>query len=116
MESLREVVLRFASLVEQKENMKRLTKGWEPFIQLDCTDSDQRYTLAIRNCGLEKLYDGLENHSHLITIRGATGILSEVFDGRMSPAQAIIDGKMEVYGEDKDLIKLDAITLILWDA
>ena len=115
MEDLKAVLLAFRGLVNEKETVRKLIKGWEPFIHVECVDREERYTLVVRDCALQEVREGLAAHHHTITVRGPGQALVEVFDGKLNPGQAVIDGQMEVYGQDKDMVKLDALTLLLWE-
>jgi hypothetical protein len=41
--------------------------------------------------------------------------LEALFTGKLNPVEAHSNGILEVYGEPKDQVKLDAITLVLWN-
>lgn len=116
MQDLKTALVAFRDLVNGKDSVKKLIRGWEPFVQVECVDGEEQYTLIIRNAALDEIRDGVLPHDHTVMVRGNRAALVQVFDGTLNPAQAVIDGLMEVYGLEKDMIKLDALTLLLWEA
>ncbi|WP_428262077.1 SCP2 sterol-binding domain-containing protein [Haliangium sp.] len=94
--------------------MKALLKGWEPNVIIEATDHPESFTLLVRNRAVEDVTEGVHEASHQIQVRGERHLLIEIFSGQTNPSQAFLDGELEVFGEDRDRIKLDAITLVLW--
>lgn len=115
MQSLKETLVQFRDLVNQKAPLKKFLKGWEPCIHVETIDQKQQYTLLIRNCVLQEIQDGLAAHNDPITVRGNQDVLAQIFEGKLDAAQALIEGQIEIYGREKDMIKLDALTLVLWE-
>jgi len=37
-----------------------------------------------------------------------------VFSGDYNPAHALIDGELAVFSNEKDKVKLEAITMVIW--
>lgn len=114
MQELQETLFTFKNLVNNNSSVKKLLVGWEPMIQIETVDADEQYTLTVRDCILDEIRQGPDENG-TVTVRGTRQILSEIFAGKRNPAQALIDGQIEIYGQEKDMIKLDALTLVLWD-
>jgi len=51
-----------------------------------------------------------------LLLRADQAILQKIFSGNLSPLGAYTDGLLEVYGSQKDQIKLDVIALVVWGA
>ncbi len=50
-----------------------------------------------------------------IKMKGSQRTLTDIFRGDLNPASEFLDGRLQVTASDKDQVKLDAITLLLWD-
>ena len=59
---------------------------------------------------------GEEPGDEALLLRAPAPVLERVFSGALSPLGAYTDGQLEVYGSQKDQIKLDVIALVLWGA
>jgi putative sterol carrier protein len=104
----------FQARVGENKRVQALLKGWEPNVIVEATDSGDAYTLLVRNRGIEAIAEGSHEAPHRIQVRGEQKLLMEIFSGKKNPSEAFIDGELEVFGDDRDRIKLDAITLVLW--
>jgi|SRR5262245_37987696 len=111
---LAECLSEFVHSVNTHPSVAKLLKGWEPLLAIEATDDGERFHLRVRNCRVADAGTGDPDAAHAILIRGENAVLAEVFSGALNPAQAYLEGRLEVFGSDRDQIKLDAISLVLW--
>ena len=105
----------FKEEVQQNENVHKLVKNWNPNIILETMDTEQIYTLQVRDCLIDQiLNEENEESNHIIRLEADEEILTTIFSGEMNPAEAVLNGELVVFGDAKDQIKLDAITLLIW--
>ncbi|WP_032915729.1 SCP2 sterol-binding domain-containing protein [Leptospira santarosai] len=113
--SILECLASFQEQVNENPKMKTLLKNWEPVILVESNDSDNKYFLTVKET---KIVSIQKNHGedikHLIHLRASSESIVLVFSGKLNPAKAFLDGTLEVFAPDKDQIKLDAISLVLW--
>lgn len=100
--------------VNAHPSMAKLLKGWEPRMTIESLDTDERFHLHVDDCKVRAVAADGAADAHAILIRGERAVLCEVFTGESNPAQAYLEGTLEVFGDDRDHIKLDAICLVLW--
>jgi len=93
-----------------------LIKGWEPTIVLESSDSGQRRYMRVQSGQIQAIGDEGDANAHTVHLRATDEVLQSVFDGRSNPAEAFLDGALEIFATDKDQVKLDAISLVLWGA
>lgn len=113
--ALHAVLVRFAAQVNANTRIRSLIKGWTPPFVVEGRDTGEAMAVLLDGtqiAGIEVL--DCEPDSHALVLRGDAHTLIEVFEGRLSPLVAYSDGLLEVYGEQRDQIKLDAIALVLW--
>jgi hypothetical protein len=110
-----ECLQRFRTLVNSNARAKKLLKGWDPVVLVEPTDADARYYLHVRDAEVclstSDSRDGVDN---LVHVRGTRQELARVFSGEKSAARAVLDASLEVFAADRDQVKLDAITMIIW--
>jgi hypothetical protein len=104
----------FVRDVNAHPSMAKLLKGWEPRLTIETLDADERFHLRVADCKVHTVAADGAADEHAILIRGEREVLCEVFTGISNPAQAYLEGTLEVFGDDRDHIKLDAICLVLW--
>ncbi len=120
MTDLIETLVLFKDKANSHPRIASLIKGWEPTIVVEATDSGTKRYLPVRGCRIESVDtndtgDGAPA-GHVVHLRAAEAVLAAVFDGRSNPADAFLEGDLEIFASDKDQVKLDAISLVLWGA
>lgn len=104
----------FQDQVNAHKALNNLLKGWEPTIVVESTDSRRVFSLPVRNQKIDAVREDHQTDSHEILLRGTEQLLEAVFSGKTNPAMAHLEGKLEVFGSDRDQVKLDSISLVLW--
>jgi hypothetical protein len=104
----------FRDLANGNARVKPLIKGWNPWIVVNATDTSLEYSLEVRDMAMHAIVPGKQQGEHVILVQAAEEMLKEIFRGTRNPAEAVLDGDLAVFGTDKDQVKLDAISLILW--
>ena len=112
--SLASCLEKFRSDTNAHPRIKTLLKGWNPTLVFESTDSGETFHARVKDAALGELAPGAVEADHSILLRATTANLIDIFSGRKNPARAFLDAELEVFGTDKDQVKLDAIALILW--
>lgn len=110
---LRESIVRFVEDANGNAKVKKIISGWNPNIMVTSLDSDLAITVQVRG-GELTLMDGTHASAHAITLEARDEVLSRIFVGKTNPAEESIDGHLQVYGDARDQIKLDVLTMVLW--
>ncbi|MBA2676734.1 hypothetical protein [Ramlibacter sp.] len=121
MTDLIETLVLFKDKANTHPRIASLIKGWEPTIVVEATDSGTKRYLPVRACRIASVDTGDDTEDgapagHVVHLRAAEAVLAAVFDGRSNPADAFLEGDLEIFASDKDQVKLDAISLVLWGA
>ena len=104
----------FQEKVNAHASLKSLLKGWEPTIIIESTDSQRVFSLSVRNQKIDAVLGQRCSDRHEILVRGTERMLEGVFSGKYNPAMAHLEGDLEVFGSERDQVKLDSISLVLW--
>jgi hypothetical protein len=116
MTQLLQALAHFKDKANTHPRIASLIKGWEPIIVVEGMDSGNKHYIPVRACRIEAVEDHYPEGKHMVYLRGKDDVLAAVFDGRTNPASAFLDGQLEIFADDKDHVKLDAISLVLWGA
>jgi hypothetical protein len=90
-------------------------KGWDRFIYVKASDTNERFTVDVQGGKVAAVTSGELAGKTSLSIMAAASVLEEVLSGRVNPSEALLDHGLEVFGDEADVVKLDALTLILWD-
>lgn len=104
----------FKDKINDNEKVRRLLKRWNPLIHFDTRDSDVRLTFRMNGGIAESVEEGHIGDSDLMVTFPTASDLVDMFSGRLDPTPMYLSGDILVKGHQADVIKLDAITMIIW--
>lgn len=115
MELLFDQLVKFKQDLNTNEKLRPLLKEWNINVLLKVLDTDDYYTLIVRNGVIGEILKLIERDPvHNFEIEANSQTFNDIFNGRLSPAEAVLDGEMASYGESKDEDILDVIALVIW--
>jgi hypothetical protein len=107
--------IKFRLDLNVNQKLKPLLKDWNINVIVKVLDTEEYYTLIVRKGEiLEILEDQVRDPLRNFDIEANNQTLIEIFSGRLSPAEAVLDGELASYGDSKDEDILDVIALIIW--
>jgi SCP-2 sterol transfer family len=114
--SLDETLAQFRDKVNADSRLQSILRGWEPVIAVEVLDTGWKRYLLVRDCRIDDIRPDCADDSHVVHLLASEEVLTAVFDGRLNPTEAFLDGELQIFASDKDQVKLDAISLMLWGA
>lgn len=105
----------FRHKVNTHPRLRSLLKGWNRIAGITATDSGVQYTLTFRDSCIVEITHGAPGDQGQLQIEASEALLRGVFSGETNPATEFLEGRLQVFASDQDQMKLDAITLVLWD-
>jgi hypothetical protein len=116
MNAVEQSLIKFRELVNAHPRMKTLLKGWDRTALVEVEDTGDVFTVEFRDCQIVDLQTGNRSATDSpIILKATQRILSDIFTGVLNPASEFLDGRLQVFASDRDQVKLDAISLVLWD-
>jgi hypothetical protein len=113
--TLLEALETYREKVNGSERIRRMIANWDPHLVLVPSDREQSYYVKFDDCTVGPVHPGRPVQApHLVEIEGSYTELLSIFTGRTNPAQSFLHGNISVFADDKDQVKLDAISLVLW--
>jgi len=116
MTPLLQALEQFRQQANSHPRIATLIKGWEPTIVVDALDTGVTHYLSVHAGRMASISEQGSDSRHLLHMRATEAVLTALFAGRSNPASAFLDGSLEVFADDKDHVKLEAISLVLWGA
>jgi len=113
--ALQECLANFQTTFNDNARVKKLIKGWDRAVVVDATDTGNVHSMIISDLTMTDVRDGaVLDVPHPIHLQASQTTLIEIFSGKYNPAHALIDGALAVFSEEKDKVKLEAITMVIW--
>jgi hypothetical protein len=114
-DTLEHALCHFRDLVNAHPRMKTLLKGWDRAAVVATEDAGETFTIEFKDCRIISIQPGVVVDNAAIKLKATLRTLTDIFLGALNPASEFLDGRLQVVASDKDQVKLDAITLLLWD-
>jgi hypothetical protein len=107
----------FSERLNGSVRLRPILARWTPVFHIESRDTDETFKIHIEDGLVRRIVRlATEPEDDGLLLRADKSVLQQVFSGQLSPLAAYTDGLLEVYGPQKDQIKLDAIALVLWEA
>jgi putative sterol carrier protein len=109
-------LLDFRSTFNANERVKKLVKGWDRSIVVEATDTESVLTMIVHDLMVTDIKAGAhgEDDDDPIHLQASEDNLIRIFSGDYNPANALIDGELAVFSSEKDKVKLEAISMVIW--
>jgi hypothetical protein len=113
--TLEECLTDFRDRFNDNARVKKLIVGWNRDILVEPLDAPTAYTMVIENLQMTSVSAGIDQgHDGQVHMQADEEILKRIFTGEYNPAEALIDGNMAVFSEERDKVKLEAIAMVIW--
>lgn len=108
-----EALLDFQVQCNDNERLRRMQRDWTKVIHLVAEDNDSRHTMTVVNGETTQIAEGLHGTPDIIVTTHSEN-LCDMFWGDLNPSQKYLQGEIKVKASQEDIMRLDAITMIIW--
>ena len=111
-----EIIEALADFKEQCNNNKRLRRmqrDWTKVLHYKAIDTGDAFTMTIVEGEITKI-ENEEQETPDVIIEGSSEDLCDMFWGDINPTQKYLKGEIKVKGSQEDVMRIDAITAIIW--
>ena len=113
--TLGECLADFQHTFNNHARVKKLINNWNRAIVVEATDSAVVATMVVENLVMTGVKEGAHaDRDYPIHLQAAEPTLIRIFSGQYNPAHALIEGELAVFSSEKDKVKLEAITMVIW--
>ncbi|MDB5339987.1 MAG: hypothetical protein JWN70_5606 [Planctomycetaceae bacterium] len=114
-QSLYDCLAEFQQRFNAHTRVKKLVVNWDRSIVVEATDSASVATMMIKELHVTEVLSGAHpDTSNPIHLQAGESALIRIFSGDYNPAHALIEGDLAVFSSEKDKVKLEAITMVIW--
>jgi len=106
----------FRDTFNANESVKKAVKGWDRSIIVEATDTGSVATMIVNNLTITEVRVGAvdKHQDDLVHLQASEDTLIRIFAGDYNPANALIDGELAVFSNEKDKVKLEVISIVIW--
>jgi len=105
----------FSERINAQPRLRTTLATWRPEFFIQARDTLATFQIHFEDSLVQRVVPtDTEPGDNALLLRGDEDTLRGIFSGTLRPLAAYTDGMLEVYGSQKDQIKLDAIVLVVW--
>lgn len=114
-EDLAEALGDFAARFAEEPRLKKMTLDWNRTILVAPDDAeDAEFTLCLTD-GELSVAEGRPAGKAELVVRADTQTLVDLFLGEIAPTEPYMSGKLRIEASEADTMRLDVITLMIWN-
>jgi putative sterol carrier protein len=95
------------------ERLRRMQRDWSRILHFVCSDTDQTFTMDVDHgeiIGVREGHVGVPD----IVVTTSSETFCDMFWGDLNPVQKYLRGEIVVKGSQEDVMRLDAISYVIW--
>ena len=112
-ESLFDSLSSYMKLLNDTPKIKQVLKTWSPIIHFSAKDNNSKLPLIFEQ-GTAISCSSVHEKKPDLAIIGTSNDFHDLFHGKLNPTEKYMNGDITVKGSQMDIIKLDAISMVLW--
>lgn len=112
-EEIREALDDYQRTCNENERLRRMQRDWSKLIHFDALDEDAKFTMTVVTGEITQIENGLQGIPDIV-VRATSEDFADMFWGDLNPSQKYLQGEIKVQGSQEDVLRLDAITSIIW--
>jgi putative sterol carrier protein len=101
--------------VQCNENarLRRMQRDWTRLLHFHAEDTDNWFTMNVVKGEIISFEAGAQGTPDIVVSTGSEN-LCDMFWGDLNPSQKYLQGEIRVKATQEDVVRLDAITMIIW--
>lgn len=103
----------YTRLSNGNARLRKMNRDWSKVIQFHATDLKQDFTMKINAGEIVETKVGSTEPPDII-ISSTSEIFCDMFWGDLNPTQKYLTGELQVKGSQEDIMRLDAISAVIW--
>lgn len=108
-----EAMAEYTRLSNGNARLKRMNRDWSKVIQFHATDTNEDFTMVVNSGEVVENREGAPESADII-ISSTSEIFCDMFWGDLNPTQKYLSGELQVKGTQEDIMRLDAISAVIW--
>ncbi len=93
------------------ERLRSMLRNWDRVVVIDTTDTQQRFTIVVRDQLLLDITPGSPEVVDLV-VTGSSEDFCDMFWGDLNPSEKYLSGEIVIHGAQADVMRLDAMSMV----
>ena len=93
--------------------LRKMQRDWSKLLHFVADDTDDRFTMTVVKGEIVSFEAGVSGTPDIV-VTTRSEFLCDMFWGDLNPSQKYLQGEIRVKASQEDIMRLDAITMIIW--
>ncbi len=112
-EEIMEALEDFKQQCNNNKRLRKMQRDWSKVLHFKATDTGDTFTMTVVKGEIIKNETGTQGTPDVI-VESDSETLCDMFWGDINPTQKYLRGEIKVKGSQEDIMRIDAITAIIW--
>ncbi len=112
-EEIMEALADFQQQCNNNKRLRRMQRDWTKVLHFKGTETGDYFTMTVEKGEITRNEKG-DNGVPDIIVETDSETLCDMFWGDINPTQKYLRGEIKVKGSQEDIMRIDAITAIIW--
>jgi len=95
------------------KRLRKMQRDWSKLLHFVADDTGDKFTMNVVNGEIISFGSGAEGAPDII-VSATSEDICNMFWGDLNPSQKYLQGEIRVKASQEDVVRLDAITMIIW--
>lgn len=97
----------------ENKRLRKMQRDWSRLLHFVAEDTGDTFTMDVVKGEIVKFSAGTEGTPDII-VTASSEDLCDMFWGDLNPSQKYLQGEIKVKATQEDVVRLDAISMIIW--
>jgi putative sterol carrier protein len=112
-EELDEALADYQQTCNANERLRRMQKDWSRRLHFVCEDNGIGFTMVVERGEIVDYHQGHTGTPDIVVTTDSE-TFCDMFWGDLNPVQKYLRGEIKVRGSQEDVMRLDAISAVIW--
>ncbi len=103
----------FKEQCNNNKRLRRMQRDWSKVLHYEASDTGDSFTMTVVEGEIIKIERGKQGTPDVV-IETDSETLCDMFWGDVNPTQKYLKGEIRVKGSQEDVMRIDAITAVIW--
>jgi putative sterol carrier protein len=108
-----EAMTEYTKLSNGNARLRKMNRDWNKVVQFHALDTKQDFTMRVVAGEITEMKAGAPSSPDII-VSATSEIFCDMFWGDLNPTQKYLTGELQVKGSQEDIMRLDAISAVIW--
>ncbi len=112
-EELDEALKDYQNTCNSNERLRKMQRDWSKVLHFNCEDNGLKFTMDVDHGEIVHYCEGHNGVPDIVVTTGSE-TFCDMFWGDLNPVQKYLRGEIKVQGSQEDVMRLDAISYVIW--